>query len=183
MNFKGIFFLLFVAQLFITTETARRRFQLVLNNLTCNILSPLVKRFDCDFKKFATSRYALDANFLLRRDFNQNAEIHALIYFTPAKAKRAVKFMDLKLNICNMLTTAMSMPLARIILDESRRTSNLPYECPVRGDLLYTFNNYSISAETLPPYFPLMTLNFSLFTYDNQELIAEFLLEGTTLLR
>ncbi|XP_013115683.2 uncharacterized protein LOC106093210 [Stomoxys calcitrans] len=180
---KNIILLLLVIQLLITTETARRHFNLVLNNVSCDSFSGLVKRFDCDFKKLATSRYALNANFLLEHDLNRNAEIHALVFFTPTKAKRSVKLMDIKLNVCTMLTTAMSIPLARVILEEARRTSNLPYECPVKENLLYSFNNYSINAETLPPYVPLMKFNFSIFAYDNQKLITKFIVEGNTVTR
>ncbi|XP_059225847.1 uncharacterized protein LOC131997958 [Stomoxys calcitrans] len=175
-----IVFLLCIALCLSQTLGARRRFNLILNNATCNTLNSLMKIFQCELEKFGTSRYGMNARFMLERPFERNAESHILAYFTPTLAKKAVKFLDLRINICDMLSTVTSIPLMKVILDEVRRTGNLPYRCPVKGNFLYTLKNYSVSAETLPSYMPSMKFNFSFYTYDNQQLISKFVMDGAT---
>ncbi|XP_059225846.1 uncharacterized protein LOC131997957 [Stomoxys calcitrans] len=177
---RKIIFLVLAIHCIDTTETAKRRFNLMLNNVTCIKVNSLMKSFGCSLKNFGTSRYAVDAQFLLERPFEKNAEVHVMVYFTPSLAKKAVKFLDIKLNICDMLSTVISNPLLKVILDETRKSSNLPYRCPVKANFVYTFSNFSLTAETLPLYTPFMKFNFTLNTYDNEELVSKFLLEGTT---
>uniref|UniRef100_A0A1I8PF67 Uncharacterized protein n=1 Tax=Stomoxys calcitrans TaxID=35570 RepID=A0A1I8PF67_STOCA len=126
------------------------------------------------------SRYGLDSHFMLERAFEKNAEIHLLSFIEPVSAKKAIKFIDLKLKICDLLSTGISIAVGKVLLAEVRKTSNLPYECPLKGNVNYTFSNLSITAETLPTYTPFMKYNFSLITYDNKQMVAKFLLDGET---
>ncbi|XP_075167770.1 uncharacterized protein LOC142239916 [Haematobia irritans] len=159
---KQIICILFVSQYFQSIEMARRLFNLVVSNVTCQKFGTLVKRFDCDFEKIATNKYAINANFFLGRALNRNSEIHAQVCFTPQGSSRSIKFFDIRLNICDMLTTVMGNPFTKGLLDEMRRSSNIPYDCPIKGNYLYSFSNYSLTTQTLPTYTPLMKFNFTL---------------------
>uniref|UniRef100_A0A1I8PFG5 Uncharacterized protein n=1 Tax=Stomoxys calcitrans TaxID=35570 RepID=A0A1I8PFG5_STOCA len=130
--------------------------------------------------------YALDMSFMYSKDLPKTAEWHTLIYFTHAqvKAGKPVKFLDFKINICNFLTTAMGVPFVKVLVEEMRKTSNLPYKCPLKGNFLYTLSNFSInSAKFLPAYAPLIKFNFTFNTYENQNHISKIFVMGSTTLR
>ncbi|XP_075165063.1 uncharacterized protein LOC142237593 [Haematobia irritans] len=128
----------------------------------------------------APSNYTLNMNFMYERAVSDNAEYHIRVYFTPEKAVKAVKFLDVKLNICNFLSTATTIPLMKAILAEIRKAGNLPYECPLKVDHLYSLSNYSISTKLLPTYTPRLKFNFTLDTYNDMKNIGRFLVEGAT---
>ncbi|XP_075167773.1 uncharacterized protein LOC142239918 [Haematobia irritans] len=159
---------------------AKRRFNLVLNNVTCTKYSTMLQRFDCDFKMLTRSNYSLNMNYIYKRTLNENAEYHFRAFFTPENAVKAVKFFDVKLNICNFLSTSMSIPLMKAIMQETRKTSNLPYECPLKAGHLYSLSNFSVSTKILPTYTPCLKFNFSIDTYNDMKIIARFIVEGAT---
>ncbi|XP_059225849.1 uncharacterized protein LOC106089769 [Stomoxys calcitrans] len=127
--------LLILFSFFSLIESIKRRYDLVLHNITCEKFNSAVKEFDCDLQMLNAGSYALDMSFMYSKDLPKTAEWHTLIYFTHAqvKAGKPVKFLDFKINICNFLTTAMGVPFVKVLVEEMRKTSNLPYKCPLKG--------------------------------------------------
>uniref|UniRef100_A0A1I8PLJ5 Uncharacterized protein n=1 Tax=Stomoxys calcitrans TaxID=35570 RepID=A0A1I8PLJ5_STOCA len=125
-------------------QAAKRRFNLVIKNTTCQVFGPVVKQFDCDFEMLSPSNYLLNARFMYARELNENAELQFLIYFSHLKGSKPIKFLDFKMNICSLLSTSMTVPTIKIIMEETRKTSNLPYECPLKTNFLYHYSNFSI---------------------------------------
>ncbi|XP_013111199.2 uncharacterized protein LOC106089768 isoform X1 [Stomoxys calcitrans] len=177
---RKIFFLLLALSLAVLTKTAKRRFNVVIKNTTCQVFSPVMKQFDCAFKMLSPSNYLIDTSFMYARELNENAEWQGLIYFSHLKGSKPIKFLDIKMNICSALSTAMTVPIVKMIMEETRKTSNLPYECPLKANFLYSYSNFSMNAKILPAYAPLIKFNFSLNTFDNRVLISKYVVEGST---
>ncbi|XP_075167774.1 uncharacterized protein LOC142239919 [Haematobia irritans] len=159
---------------------AKRRFNLILDNVNCTTYGSTMKQFDCDYNMLSPSNYTLNMDFMFERNLKENAEFHIRIYFTPQQGLKAVKFLDLKLNICNFLSTSTSIPIIKTIMKEIRKTSNMPYECPMKVNYLYSLSNFSFSSKILPIYTQYIKFNFSMDTYDSKKIIGRFFLEGTT---
>uniref|UniRef100_A0A1I8PBL1 MD-2-related lipid-recognition domain-containing protein n=1 Tax=Stomoxys calcitrans TaxID=35570 RepID=A0A1I8PBL1_STOCA len=180
-----VFHLLILPNLISVIQTAKRRLDIVLNSASCQPTHPVSTQYDCDLKKLSAGNYALDMSLMFSKDLNTNSEWQTVVYFNHAQLKTGgwMKFMDFKMNICNFFTTAKSVPLIKAIVGEMRKSSNLPYQCPLKGNFLYTLSNFSINSKFLPSYTPLVKFNFSFNTYDNQKLISQLFLEGSTTLR
>lgn len=81
----------------------------------------------------STGVYLINIDFELSRDLNQNAEVQYLARFNMANSTKSIKFIDFKLNICQILTQVQSLPLVKSLMEELRRTSDIPYSCPIKG--------------------------------------------------
>lgn len=114
-----------------TQQSAPKRFRVELRHISCSNITSRVKRFDCNFTEIATGNYAIDLYFLFDQELSRNAELHSVVYLKVAG--KFVKFLDLKLNICNTLKQTLSMPLAQKIAEEFSGSSNFPRFCPFKG--------------------------------------------------
>lgn len=113
-------------------QVPQRRFNLEVYGINCSNHTSLVKRLDCEVHKVANSHYSFASNFMTNKQLYKDCEIRAIIEIQMAKSSIKYKFIDLKMSLCEALSTAMSMPLAKELFDEARRTSNLPYACPMK---------------------------------------------------
>ncbi|XP_075167404.1 uncharacterized protein LOC142239496 [Haematobia irritans] len=156
-------------------------------NVSCSKYTTLVKRFDCSYNMIAKGRCLASAYFVFDREVDKDAEAHMLIYFTPSyRSKRSakpVKFVDLKMNICDILTQPMRVPILKVLFDEMRRTSNIPNRCPIKGNFLYSVANFTIDQSLLPPYVPFVQFNFSLSFYEHAVKTSTLYLAGATVSR
>lgn len=86
----------------------------------------------CSIRKVVKNSYSLNVEFLLGRQWSENAEIAMKIHIQSSKSTKIVKFLDSKLNICDTLKRQnVQIPMVRAIFNEITRKSNLPYSCPL----------------------------------------------------
>ncbi|XP_061393964.1 uncharacterized protein LOC133329507, partial [Musca vetustissima] len=161
----------------------QRRFELKVQNFQCKNYSSLLRHLNCDLTKISTGRYYIDFEFELQRNLDKDARVHITSFFTPQNAKKAVKFLDLNLKICDVLKDTNSLSIMKTILAELRKTSNLPYSCPIKANFKYNFINFTLDADTLPPYTPLMSYNFTVKYYENKKLLLTMDVDGSTVSR
>uniref|UniRef100_A0A1I8PLJ7 Uncharacterized protein n=1 Tax=Stomoxys calcitrans TaxID=35570 RepID=A0A1I8PLJ7_STOCA len=128
-------------------------------------------------------RYLADVVLVLARTLDKEAEFQFLVHFRPVKGEKSVKFLDVKLNVCDVLSKTSSVPLLKTLMDEVRRKGNLPYDCPMKGNYLYSLVNYSLDASLLPAYAPILAFNFTWTVFEYQKKIGCLGISGATVPR
>uniref|UniRef100_A0A1I8NYB6 MD-2-related lipid-recognition domain-containing protein n=1 Tax=Stomoxys calcitrans TaxID=35570 RepID=A0A1I8NYB6_STOCA len=179
MMYKLFFAVVIVVSLH-TVLCAKRPFNLELYNVRCNRTAEVVKTCECKIHKLSTNRYSSNAWFELNRQLNSNAQIAMMLYYNLAKSSRIVKFIDVKMNTCDIMASLQRVPLLRNILTEIRRNSNFPLECPIKGNVMYNLTNMIVTNEIVPPYASTINFNVSIDFYEHQQQIATYRLSGAT---
>uniref|UniRef100_A0A1I8NMP6 Uncharacterized protein n=2 Tax=Stomoxys calcitrans TaxID=35570 RepID=A0A1I8NMP6_STOCA len=162
-------------------EGSKRPFNVELHNISYNTFTDLVQTINCDFKKLALNRYAVNAMFELSRNMPQDTDIEILIHYRLPKGIRTVKFLNLKLRVCDILTHVPTVPLIKEILNKLARVSNLPFSCPIHGNKMYNVTNLIVTEALFPIYAPIVNFNFTLNFFEQQTKFAFFQVEGSTL--
>ncbi|XP_059225851.1 uncharacterized protein LOC131997959 [Stomoxys calcitrans] len=185
LSTKIILYLLTGLSLTSVMQSSRQRFDLIVHNASCRILSSTMKKFDCDCTMLKRGNYVGNMAFMYNKNLASNAEWHAIINIIHSHLKTAkpFKYLDVRVNVCKFLSATMHLPILRMFLDEVRETSNLPFKCPLKKNYLYSISNYTILSEYLPPYTPLVQFNLTLNTYDNRRPIAKLFAMGATVKR
>ncbi|XP_059217732.1 uncharacterized protein LOC131994832 [Stomoxys calcitrans] len=164
---------------FCKTQAARKKpFMVKLNRVSCPKFSDRIKYMECNWKKVATSKYNLGSIFMLNNDLDRDAEIQLKIHISRSGGKW-LKFVDLKVNLCDALQKLLSIPLANTLLNEALQTSNVPCSCPIKGNVMYNMSNFMVSDKLFPPYTP-TNLEFNCTTnyFEHQKVIYTFIVEG-----
>ncbi|XP_059225667.1 uncharacterized protein LOC131997853 [Stomoxys calcitrans] len=175
MSTKYFIFLCFVVPNIFHINSSTRRFSVELYNWTCKIFNGNGKEnIGCSFYKTATDDYILNARFFFDRELTKSADVRFKVDIKPQNANKRLTFFDFKLNLCDALTQGMTNIIVKNLIAELRKTSNIPYECPLRKDYEYKVNNYSFNAEMLPPYAPFLNFTYSLILYDEAQLYGKF---------
>ncbi|XP_059226467.1 uncharacterized protein LOC131998152 isoform X2 [Stomoxys calcitrans] len=159
---------------------AKRRFNVELNEYRCNHFGTVIKCLECSFTKVSTNNFVTNTAMEFNQELARNSEFRLLVSFQLPKKDKVIKFLDLKMTICDVLSQMMSVPLVKRIIKETRRTSNMPYACPIKANYLYYMANYSITDELFPTYTPYISFNFSLFYFENGKLFASSNVGGAT---
>ncbi|XP_075167398.1 uncharacterized protein LOC142239488 [Haematobia irritans] len=103
------------------------------------------------------------------------------LHFKHAGSEKVIKFMDLKLPFCDVLSKTMVIPLARDIISEIRKAGNFPFSCPLKGNFLYFVKNLTLSKDILPSYAPPgVKFNFTFELIDNENYMGEIKVQGST---
>uniref|UniRef100_A0A1I8P6Q0 Uncharacterized protein n=1 Tax=Stomoxys calcitrans TaxID=35570 RepID=A0A1I8P6Q0_STOCA len=157
---------------------AKKNFDLELYNVSCEKFDNVVKRFDCNTTRIAKGHYTTDMFFLLARTLDKNAELKFVLHFIPEKGLKSVKFVDMKVNICDAFGQATRVPLIKSIMEEVRSKSNLPFECPIKGDHLYSMLKFITNSSLLPPYAPFLVFNYTLAIFEENKKIASIRTRG-----
>uniref|UniRef100_A0A1I8NM70 MD-2-related lipid-recognition domain-containing protein n=1 Tax=Stomoxys calcitrans TaxID=35570 RepID=A0A1I8NM70_STOCA len=137
------------------SESGKRPFHIEFYNVTCNTHDALCKRIECDVTRLGVSRYAINVMYIMGRELPTNAEIRFLIHAKPSQGRTAIKFVDVKMNICSFLKNGANMPLLNDIMDKLRRSSNIPLSCPVKANYMYNITKAIITDELFPIYTPI----------------------------
>uniref|UniRef100_A0A1I8PZV9 MD-2-related lipid-recognition domain-containing protein n=1 Tax=Stomoxys calcitrans TaxID=35570 RepID=A0A1I8PZV9_STOCA len=178
---------LFFAVIFVisvhTVSGAKRPFNLELQSPRCNRSADVVKMCDCIIYRLGKNRYSSNAWFELNRQLHSNAEVAVTLYYNLAKSDRIVKFIDVKMKTCDIMSSLQRLPLMRDILTEMRRHSNFPLGCPFKGNVVYNLSNLIITKEIVPPYASTVNFNISIKFYEHQIQIGYYNLSGATVPR
>lgn len=115
-------------------QTAKRPFDVVYKRVICNNFTFPVENFDCNIRKVDINQYASSFSITLNRQLNNNSEIRIQIFYRlSSKDSKTIKFMDIKMKICDALDQINSVPLIKRLFNELMRSSNVPYSCPIHG--------------------------------------------------
>ncbi|XP_075157771.1 uncharacterized protein LOC142231038 [Haematobia irritans] len=147
-------------------------------NATCEYTSDLVKQLECNVIKMTTNRFAINVLFELNRKLPSYAEVGIVLNFRPLLGQKVIRFVDIKLRICDVLRNVKIMPLIKGIIDKVRSFSNIPVTCPFRGDYIYTISNLNITNDLFPSWASAMQFNFTMHFYLNQKRVAMYHLAG-----
>ncbi|XP_013118111.1 uncharacterized protein LOC106095420 [Stomoxys calcitrans] len=180
---KLVLFLLMAWGSLTLIMAAKRSFNLVIYNVTCNKYAKRITRFDCTHRKVSTGCYSSDYSIMLDQTLDKDADLQFLVTFIPMKGAKLVKFLDVKINICDALSQSNSSPLLKSLLEEFKKKSDLPNGCPVKGGYLYSVANYSVDSTTLPPYAPILTFNCTVTIFEHNKRIASIRTMGATVPR
>ncbi|XP_075167395.1 uncharacterized protein LOC142239484 [Haematobia irritans] len=162
-------------------RTASRRFDIEVHNLTCTSYGNVVKEKGCEFSKLATSRYEVNIFFILNRNLHQDADVRSVIKINPLRSERILPFVDLKINICDLLNAQkLSLPLASAVVKELMKRFTTPVTCPIKGNFLYNISGFKITETLFPTYTLLTKYNLSMNFYERNELFATLILHGAT---
>ncbi|XP_073811877.1 uncharacterized protein [Musca autumnalis] len=160
---------------------SNRRFNVIMYGINCNHTDAVI-RLDCTLMKLGTDHYVVSVKVIYKRNMARNTMVHNLIYIRNQKTSKVLKFVDFKVNICDVLSvSAFPIPVVKNIFDEARRTSNLPYNCPLKANNLYYMNNYTMTSDLIPPYAPIMNFSFIVNIYENSKLIIASESQGGTI--
>uniref|UniRef100_A0A1I8NED2 Uncharacterized protein n=1 Tax=Musca domestica TaxID=7370 RepID=A0A1I8NED2_MUSDO len=142
-------------------QSKKPTFSVEISNLSCEILDDLVKQFTCQLEKLENSKYYLSFLFVLRRQLPLKADMAVVLDATPRGGLKAIKFVNLKVRVCDALSTIKSNPLVSSISEQIAKCSNLPLRCPVKANILYNISNMLIDKDIIPIYAPSLDYNFT----------------------
>ncbi|XP_059224889.1 uncharacterized protein LOC131997680 [Stomoxys calcitrans] len=163
---------------------AKKTLNVELYNLSCSYYTELVKQFSCDFRKLATGIFALNANLVLNRSLAKNAEVAITIAVNLPGQTKKIQVLDVKLKVCDILSNMGKVPMIKKHFNELMRSSTLPILCPIKGNVLYKINNYTITNDFFPNYTPVMNFNYTVDFYEsNNRLVCKYFLAGATVAR
>ncbi|XP_075167402.1 uncharacterized protein LOC142239494 [Haematobia irritans] len=135
--------------------------------------------FDESFLKVKSSSYTFDSVILFERNISREFDVQLTVRVLPSRGKTVIKFIDLKINLCDGLQTSFINPLTKSLFAEMRKSSNIPYECPLVGNFTYTFKNFSLTEKNLPLYTPSVNYTFALLLWEKARMVANFTLLGS----
>ncbi|XP_059223780.1 uncharacterized protein LOC131997218 [Stomoxys calcitrans] len=163
----------------ITDQAAQQRnYNVELRQFICKCLkSRPVQQLECFFKKLETNRYYATGFVMLNQQLDKNLDVQ--VKFNIGSGKKIIKFLDVKLNICDTLQRGASTPVIRRIIIELFKCSNLPRKCPIKPNFLFNAS-YILDDSYFPTYFPpSLDVNFTVDFYDNHQKFAILLLQGS----
>uniref|UniRef100_A0A1I8NRK0 Uncharacterized protein n=1 Tax=Stomoxys calcitrans TaxID=35570 RepID=A0A1I8NRK0_STOCA len=177
---KAINFLIFLNLLIICQASEKKDFNLVLGQPYYEIVNPqIIQRLEYFYKQLVPGRYSGNCIFILNQQLDKNLDVQLKILL--GIRGKSVKFIDLKVNMCDILYRGMSMSIARKIMVNILQKSNFPRKCPFKANFIYNASNFIIDDSYFPKYTPYpMDFNVSIDYFENQELIAMLQVKGST---
>ncbi|XP_073811863.1 uncharacterized protein [Musca autumnalis] len=128
-----------------------------------------------------TNRFSSNMAFILERQLLDNAEIGIKITYKYANDPKIYTFLDIKLIVCEALDSIQAMPMIRKLFLELMSSSNLPCNCPIKGNILYSMSDFILTEDTLPAYTPIISFNYTVGFYESKALIGRMVVQGSTL--
>uniref|UniRef100_A0A1I8MV70 Uncharacterized protein n=1 Tax=Musca domestica TaxID=7370 RepID=A0A1I8MV70_MUSDO len=150
----------------------KRTFKLQFFDYDCLNLTSHIKVFECVFERQSANRFIFSERLMLSRDMNENFEMHLFISAKPRYGKKKVQFIDVRFNVCEFLNHPLQVQMLRSLLLELFRSSNIPLNCPFKGDFLYKMNNFSFTDAYFPPYTPAVNFTFQMEFFDGKTMFA-----------
>uniref|UniRef100_A0A1I8PI71 Uncharacterized protein n=1 Tax=Stomoxys calcitrans TaxID=35570 RepID=A0A1I8PI71_STOCA len=166
----------------ITSQVAakERNFNVECRQTLCKAINPqIIKRFECSAKKIGPSSHLGNSVFMFNQQLDTNFDMHLKIHV--GTGGKIVKFLDLKMNVCETLFRGMSIPLVKKIMIDVLKSSNIPRKCPFKANFLYNMSDLIVDDSYFPKFTPTpMDLNFSIDYLENQKKFAILRIEAAT---
>ncbi|KAI8122516.1 hypothetical protein CVS40_6579 [Lucilia cuprina] len=160
------------------TTPAPKRWNLEFYSLTCSNSSNTIKTFDCNFNQLAPSHYNFTTRLIFNKNLDKQFSIRYFIDVKPHFKKDYINFINIKINACDAIRTNYEIPLLKTLMLEMRRTSNIPYQCPFKKDVLYEFKNLSVTDKYLLMSVPNLNFTNGFELYESSNLIGSFITKG-----
>ncbi|XP_075167396.1 uncharacterized protein LOC142239486 [Haematobia irritans] len=166
----------------IVNQAANRQFDFEVSNISCKFYGNIVKNMNCEIRKLSSNLYNMDINFILQRDLHKDTDIRLVIGIKPFENDKKFKFADLKMNLCDLLN-APKLPImvANSIYKEVMRASNVPFQCPIKGNFLYNVSGFRIDENLFPTYTLLVKYDVTMKFYERGQMYAVVSVKGATL--
>lgn len=84
------------------------------------------------------------------KDMDRDYIVQFYIELSPIgiKTNKRLRLIDIKMNMCDVLSTKFDISLVQKIMIEVRRTGNIPFQCPFKKVLLiYTFIMFILASD------------------------------------
>uniref|UniRef100_A0A1I8NZN3 MD-2-related lipid-recognition domain-containing protein n=1 Tax=Stomoxys calcitrans TaxID=35570 RepID=A0A1I8NZN3_STOCA len=166
--------------LIIDQAIEKKKLNVELHQVTCTSLKPKpIEQLKCYFKKLGRSKYSVGGIVMLNQQLEKTVDVQVKLYI--GSDRKVIKFLDLRLNVCEILQRGVSVPLMRKIIMETFKRTNFPRKCPIKSNIFFNAS-YILDDSFLPPYLPpSLGINFSADFFDNRKKFATVLLEGCTM--
>ncbi|XP_013100767.2 uncharacterized protein LOC106082663 [Stomoxys calcitrans] len=167
-----------LSSLIMVQASEEKKFSMEFHKVDCIISNPrVIKRFECFYEKLGPSRYLSEAVFILNQQLDKTIESHIRIHI--GTGGKIVKFLDMRVNVCDTLKAGISVPILRKIIALLMESSNFPRKCPLKANFLYNMSNLIVDDSFFPKYTPYpMVFNYTTDIYSNQKKIAIIHIEG-----
>ncbi|XP_037826672.1 uncharacterized protein LOC119614629, partial [Lucilia sericata] len=149
--------------------------------LPCKKFTNSLELLECQVKKLAINEYGLSGKFIFTKTMSKNFFVRFFIDTTTFSKKKLVRFIDIKMNGCDALRTKFDVPLVQQIVLEIRRTSNIPFQCPLEANIPYTFENLTISDKFLNKFLPNLNFVQEIDFYEKDTIIGSIKTIGSIL--
>ncbi|XP_075167399.1 uncharacterized protein LOC142239489 [Haematobia irritans] len=178
---KLVYLLLFVFSFLNSIQATKRLASLEVESFVCKNNTDIVKRYYCNLRTLDLNTYGIDGNLELYRDAPKTMEMTAKVHIKRPGSDKVITFLNLKMPVCDVLSTTMGIPLARDVISELRKAGNFPYSCPIKGNVLFIVKNMTLSTNILPTYTPpFIKFNVTLDFEDNENHMGQMKLQGST---
>ncbi|KAI8117530.1 hypothetical protein CVS40_10630 [Lucilia cuprina] len=158
-----------------------QRFNLEFYEYICTIISNKdIKKFECNFNKLNENHYVFNEHLMFSKNMASGFNVRVYVDVNQLNSRHVVKVFDIRLEACQALNSTYGNKIYKFLFDELRRTSNIPYKCPFKGNFLYKFQNFSFTDKFLPSFTPLLNFTFGLDFYEYQNLLATTKITGAT---
>ncbi|XP_011293274.2 uncharacterized protein LOC105261921 [Musca domestica] len=167
-----------MAHYLMAAKVKKSPFVFEIQNICCEVCTDLVKRNYCHFDKVAPNKYALSFLIEINRQLPAATEVAFTIDVRPKGGQKAVKFVNLRLKVCDALASLKTNPMLMMILREMLQNSNLPLSCPLKPNILYNISNMMVSDEIVPSYAPTLDFNFTMIFYLEKSNMGTIFVQG-----
>ncbi|XP_073812959.1 uncharacterized protein [Musca autumnalis] len=176
---KIIFIFLLIQQLH-EIQGKKISYSLRIHNVTCEVCNNWVIRYHCDLQNVTNNAYAFNFLIALNRQLPSNTDANILADVRPAGGRKVVKFLNIKMNVCNALGNMKTNPLVMIFQEKMIQHSNLPAECPIKANTLYNISDVIVSQDLIPGYAPSMDFNVTIAFYQEITYLGKVFVQGST---
>uniref|UniRef100_A0A1I8NJ50 Uncharacterized protein n=1 Tax=Musca domestica TaxID=7370 RepID=A0A1I8NJ50_MUSDO len=108
-----------------------------------------------------------------------NTEVNILFDVRPVGGAKVVRFLNLKLKVCDALANMKTNPLVMVFQRKLILHSNLPMACPIMENVLYNISQLTINEEIIPSYAPNMDFNVTLAFFQRQIYLGRVFCQGS----
>ncbi|XP_059223352.1 uncharacterized protein LOC131997082 [Stomoxys calcitrans] len=169
--------LILISLLYIETEEERNFFMDV-TNTTCAKFGKQLRFIECESFKFCSSHYGISVRTIFTRDMGRTLSGRVLMKGTLRKSNRTITILDIRIHACSALKQMTSNMFVKRILIAFKKTNNLPTNCPLKANVLYRMDNFSVSDTYIPTFWPLFNFTYTVELYDRSYLFAMWEVSG-----
>ncbi|XP_075158105.1 uncharacterized protein LOC142231379 [Haematobia irritans] len=175
---RKYFYILFVLNSMVFIKCSERPFNIEVHNVTCAKYTERIKIIECEFVKFPENRYGINIRMMFSRNLDRSFQVRIWIDITPIKSKQIIHLVDLKMSGCSAFKRLSSNKFLQHILKEFFRTSNLPKSCPVKANILFRSDNFTVSNDFLPPVVPSVSYVLQVELYEKGTMFGMWRVAG-----
>ncbi|XP_018783691.1 PREDICTED: uncharacterized protein LOC108965605 [Bactrocera latifrons] len=139
-----------------------------------NYNNAVVESINCSLTKHdITKQLVLNFEFRLRKPITDLVVNYKLLL---NRSGIITKFHQMEADFCNFFDNRFDFFVVRMIAQEIRRSSNIPFECPLKKNYSYHARNFSINSKLFPQFLPnLNWSSYANFSVHNDTVVGFYL--------